>query len=244
MLGKEAVDLLHGAHVIIAGLGAVGGFAMEALARCGIGHFTLIDCDTIKPSNINRQLIADWGTVGEKKTEIAKNRILSINPNANVDTVFTLLNRDSIQTIIPEITAQSVAPCWLVDAIDSLGPKVELIAKATELKLPFISSMGAALRLDPTLVRIGSLSEVTHCRLAAMLRKRLRRQQVNTDHVCCVYSVEPVREIDRDTLLPPEFSEDERSLPGRRRCVMGSLPTITGIFGLYIADRLIKNICQ
>ena len=238
MLGVEAVQQLHTSRVIVAGLGAVGGFALEALARSGVGSFCLIDCDTIKPSNINRQILALWPTVDLPKTEVARQRILAINPNAQIDIHNVLLNAS---TIGPLLDSQPHTD-FLVDAIDSLGPKVELIASTLQRNIPIISSMGAALRTDPSAIRVGPLTEVTHCPLSAMVRKRLRRRGVSTDDVPCVYSPEPVRELHGQHILPPECSEDDRSLPGRRRSTLGSLPTITGIFGLILAHEVIRRL--
>ncbi len=238
MLGVQAVERLHASRVVIAGLGAVGGFALEALARSGVGSFCLIDCDTIKPSNINRQILALWPTVDLAKTEVARQRILAINPSAQVETHNILLNASTIGPLLDDQPRTD----FLVDAIDSLGPKVELIASALHRGIPMISSMGAALRTDPTAIRVGLLTSVTHCPLSAMVRKRLRRRGVSTDDVPCVYSPEPVGQRQSEHILPPEYSEDDRTLPGRRRSTLGSLPTITGIFGLLLAHEVIHRL--
>ncbi len=246
MIGREKVEKLHRSFVVIAGLGAVGGFALEALARAGVGRFRLIDCDRVTPSNINRQVLATWETVERKKTEVARERVMAIHPACRVETMDLLINAGSI----PEIFRfEEGRPDLLIDAIDSLGPKVELLAAALAEKIPVFSSMGAALRTDPSQIRVGPLTEVTHCRLSAMLRKRIRRKGVNTDDIRCVYSTEPVREerkrggkegTGESGILPPEFSEDDRRLHGRRRSTLGSLPTLTGIFGLLIAHEAIR----
>lgn len=238
MLGVEAVERLHACHVVIAGLGAVGGFALEALARSGIGSFCLVDCDTVKPSNINRQILALWPEVDRSKTEVARERVLAINPNAQVETCNMLLNASTIEPLLD----RNVNADYLVDAIDSLGPKVELIASSLNRGIPLISSMGAALRSDPSIIRVGSLAEVTHCPLSAMVRKRLRRRGILPEKVQCVYSPESVRELQAEHILPPDYSEDDRTLPGRRRSTLGSLPTITGIFGLILAHEVIGRL--
>lgn len=268
MIGQDSLAMLQRSRVIVAGLGAVGSFALDALARSGIGSFTLFDCDTIKPSNINRQLFAIWETVGQKKTEVAKAYIKAINPNAQVETFHELLNAASITRYFGRMTplndtdatlstnlstsddngrCHSDSPLssfngkesiFLVDAIDSLGPKVELLAAAIRCNIPFISSMGAARRTDPTLIRVGRLTDVTHCPLSALIRKRLRRRGINTDEIRCVYSPEEIRNDCYANPLSPECSEDDRTLPGRQRGTMGSLPTITGIFGLLIAHEV------
>lgn len=244
MLGPERLARLRSAYVVVAGLGAVGGYALEALARAGVGRFRLIDCDTIKPSNINRQLLADHETVGRKKTEAARERIARINPECRIEPLDLLINADSISAVL---TFPDSPPDLLIDAIDSLAPKVELIAAATERNIPLISSMGAALRTDLTRVRFGRLTDATHCPLSAMLRKRLRRRGVDTDAVPAVWSDEPVRRMTRTgelsgALLPPEESEDEKPEHGRRRSTLGSLPTVTGVFGLVIAHEAIRRL--
>ncbi len=240
LLGVEAVERLHRSFVMICGVGAVGGYALEALARAGVGRFRLVDCDRITESNINRQLLATHASVGMRKVEAARRRVLEISPRARVEAVDRLLNAESI----PELLApEGDAPDLLIDAIDSLAPKVELLAAALEAKIPVLSSMGAALRTDPTLVRFGRLTDVTHCRLSMMLRKRIRRKGVNTDLIPCVYSTEPIREtLPSRGILPPEVSEDDRRLHGRRRSTLGSLPTITGIFGLTLANQAIMRL--
>lgn len=240
MLGVEKTDRLHRSFVMIAGIGAVGGYVLEALARAGVGHFLLIDCDSVSLSNINRQILAVHDTVGERKVEAAQRRVLSIYPDCRVETLDVLINAESM----PEVLRFSDGkPDLAIDAIDSLAPKVELLAALLEMKIPVLSSMGAALRTDPFSIQFGPLTNVTHCRLSMMLRKRIRRKGVNTDDIPCVYSTEPVREQGREsTILPPEFSEDDKRLHGRRRSTLGSLPTITGIFGLILANEAIKRL--
>ncbi len=240
MLGTAAVDKLHGSRIFAAGLGAVGSFALEALARAGVGSFILADCDTIKPSNINRQLFAVWPTVGHKKTEAARDRLYSINPKIKIEMIEELLNAENISGILDKTLSEG--KFFLIDAIDSLGPKVDLLARSVERKIPLLSSMGAALRTDPDLIRYGRLTEVTHCRLSALLRKRLRRQGINTDDIFCVYSSEQMREEEDKRILPSDYSEDDTQLPGRRRNVLGSMPTLTGMFGLRLAHETILRL--
>ncbi|MGI5831571.1 MAG: tRNA threonylcarbamoyladenosine dehydratase [Thermoguttaceae bacterium] len=240
LLGEKAVERLHRSFVMIAGIGAVGGYALEALARAGVGRFFLVDCDRITRSNIGRQLLATHATVGERKTEAARRRVLDIWPAAQVDVADRLINAESI----PELLRFDVRkPDLLIDAIDSLAPKVELLAAALAVKIPVLSSMGAALRTDPSQIRFGRLTDVTHCRLSMMLRKRIRRKGVNTDDIPCVYSTEPVREhLGSGAILSPDVSEDDPRLHGRRRSTLGSLPTVTGIFGLMLANAAIMRL--
>ena len=246
LLGGEAVVRLHRRGVIIAGIGAVGSFALEALARAGIGRLRLIDCDQIKPSNINRQLIADWTTVGMTKTEAAQRRVKSIWPECRIERVDTVING---RTAADVLTDDRGDYDLLIDAIDSLSSKVELLAAAAARGLPRLSSMGAALKTDFALVHFGPLTEVTHCPLSAMLRKRLRRRGVDTDEIDCVWSCEPTRQQTRrgplaGAILPPEESEDEKPEHGRRRSSLGSLPTLPGVFGLRLAHEAITRLSR
>lgn len=246
LLGAERSKRLRRRGVIVAGLGAVGSFALEALARAGIGRFRLIDCDVIKPSNINRQLIADWETVGCRKTDKAAERVRRIDPACEIEKLNVVINAESISGVFENTHRRYDL---LIDAIDSLSSKVELLAGGVERGIPLLASMGAALRTDLTLVRFGPLTEVTHCRLSAMLRKRLRRRGVNTDAINCVWSSEPIRTKQlagelAGARLAPEESEDEKPEHGRRRATLGSLPTVPGVFGLWLAHEAILRLSE
>ncbi|MCQ2965554.1 MAG: tRNA threonylcarbamoyladenosine dehydratase [Alphaproteobacteria bacterium] len=232
LLGDERLEKLQNNFVIIAGLGAVGSYTTEALARCGIKKMRLIDHDTVSLSNINRQLYALHSTLGCPKAEIAKQRVLDINPNCEVEIIQGFINKDTVSEYM------SGSPNFVVDAIDSLNPKAELIAFLRENNVPFISAMGAALRTDPRFIQTGTMNQVNHCRLAFMLRKRLRKRNVPLDFPC-VFSTQPLDNI--PTPVYPEHSELTPGL-GRERTVMGSLPTITGIFGLLLANFVIQNL--
>lgn len=231
MIGEDGLARLQNAFVIVAGLGAVGSFAVEALARAGVGKIRLIDNDEINPSNINRQLFALHSTVGEPKCLVAEKRVKDINPNCIIQPVNAFINEESAPDLMNE------NPDFVIDAIDSLNPKVELVSYLRNNEIPFISSMGAALRTDPSLIRIGKMKEANHCRLAAMMRKRLRRRGTPLDFKC-VYSEES-----REHLPAPVYPEiSELHGKGRERTVMGSLPTITGIFGLILANCVILEL--
>lgn len=240
LLGRERAERIRSSYVLLAGLGAVGGFALEALCRAGVGRFRLADCDVITPSNINRQILADHRTVGRKKTDVAVERLRLISPECRVETFDRLINAESM----PELFTFDGRPCDLmIDAIDSLAPKVELLLTAQERKIPILSSMGAALRTDAERIHFGPLTDVTNCRLSAFVRKRLRRRGGSTDSVLCVWSDEPMPEnLHRPDgpMLPPESSEDDVRLHGRRRSTLGSLPTVTGLFGLRLAHEALR----
>ncbi len=250
ILGDDALTRIQDSRVMVVGLGAVGSYVVEALARAGIGSFRLVDFDKVQLSNINRQLFATHETLGRPKAELAQERILAINPSAQVETRRILVNRETVGTLFED--DWSAPADYVVDAIDTLGPKVALIAETLRRGVPLLSSMGAALRFDADLVRFGKLTNVSNCPLAAQLRKRLRRVGVNTDDVECVYSPEPIRDalrggderIERVAQPEPLRSPDERSPQGRPRNTLGSLPTVVGLFGLRIAHEVILRLAQ
>jgi tRNA A37 threonylcarbamoyladenosine dehydratase len=229
LVGEEGMARLGSARVLVVGLGAVGGYATEALARSGVGHLRLVDSDRVTLSNCNRQLYALTSTVGQPKAALAKARVLDINPSCDVDARECFACAETYAALFEDRDV-------VVDAIDSLGPKVGLISAAIAAKLPIFSSMGAARRRDPTKIAVADISKTTFCPLARSVRLRLHRQGIKKG-VTCVYSTEPAPE---DSFVPPE-AED---IPdrGRARVVMGSLPTITGIFGLTLANAVIDFI--
>lgn len=230
LLGKEALDRLSQARVAVFGLGAVGSYAVEALARAGIGHLRLVDCDCIRPSNINRQLYALESTLGKPKSEVARQRVLDINPKCDVEAIREFVGKDTVQKLLAKPLDA------VVDAIDSVSPKVDLIAAAVQAGLPVISSMGAATRTDPFLIRLGDISETNVCPLARYVRKRLRHRGVNSA-VRCIFSREDANNKSSSTAV-----EEETYIRGRARTPIGSLSFITGIFGLIAAGEVIKII--
>ncbi len=236
LLGLEKFARLQRASVTLVGVGAVGGFALEGLARAGVGHLRLVDFDTIEPSNINRQLVALTTTLGEKKVVEAKKRVLAINPDCQVEILDLFACKETLDQIL------TPKPDLLIDAIDSLNPKVELLWTAVQQRIPIISSMGAALRTDPSRIRCGDISQTSGCPLAKHVRKRLRKRQVERG-ITCIYSTEVVPSSDSE----PEEALSETAAPpcrGRQRHTLGSLPTITGMFGLYIANQAILKLTQ
>lgn len=232
MLGDNGVNRLKNSFVTVVGLGAVGSYAVEGLARAGVGRVRLVDFDVIRASNINRQLYALGSTIGKHKSVMAAARVLDINPHCRVEALNLFASPETFDAILEG------APDMVIDAIDSLGPKAGLIAQIVKRRLPLISSMGAALRTDPAAIRVGPLGEVRGCPLAAALRNLLRKNGTPLD-LTCVYSLEPVGELRKARQLDPETQFYER---GRRRAALGSLPTITGIFGLVIANAVIKTL--
>ena len=230
LVGERCFTQLQSAHVAVVGLGAVGGYAVEGLARAGIGKLTLVDFDEIQVSNINRQIYALESTLGKPKAVVARDRVLDINPKCAVSSLNLFADEQTISQIIEE------KPDILIDAIDSLNPKIQVLKVSYAAGITTLSSMGAALRTDPSMIRIDDISRTRHCPLARHVRKRLRKFDIEQG-ITCVYSTEQVRfEYEqpepRDSLLP-------HADRGRERCTLGSLPTLTALFGLTLANKAI-----
>ncbi|AQT70303.1 Molybdopterin-synthase adenylyltransferase [Anaerohalosphaera lusitana] len=233
LVGPEGVKRLSSAHVAVIGLGAVGSYAVEALTRAGVGNLTLVDFDQITHSNMNRQLYALESTLGQPKSEIARRRVLDINPDCNVRALHTFIHHDTVRSVLEP------RPDIVIDAIDSLNPKVELLTALHELAIPTVTSMGAALRTDPSAIRVAKLKKSYNCPLARLVRKRLRRRNIPLDFTC-VYSTETTDNLPDHAIGSDRADEHDHSFRGRQRSTLGSLPTITGIFGLTAANTAIK----
>jgi tRNA A37 threonylcarbamoyladenosine dehydratase len=231
MIGEEGLSRLKGSFVAVVGLGAVGSYVVEGLARSGVGRLRLVDFDEVRASNINRQLYALGSTIGRRKADLAAERALDINPRCRAEAMKMFAAPETFAEIL------SGPPDLVVDAIDALGPKVGLISETLKAGIPLISSMGAALRTDLSCVRVGPFSKASGCPLAARVRRLLRRHGHPGDFACA-YSTEPLGKLRTGARLMepgPDFYER-----GRRRAALGSLPTLTGIFGLAIANEAIK----
>jgi len=220
---------LQAARIAVCGLGAVGSYAVEALARIGVGYLRLVDFDEVRESNLNRQLYALESTIGQKKAKLAGARVLDINSDCEAEILDMFVDRENLPTVLAQ-------PLDLViDSMDSLGPKVDLITAAVEAGLPIISSMGAATRTDPFAIRAGDLFETSGCPLARLVRKRLRRRGIKKG-VLCVYSAEEST-VQKVTRPEPKEQSFER---GRPRAPLGSLSYATGMFGLIAASEAVK----
>ncbi len=232
LIGNTALETLTRSRVAVFGLGAVGSFATEALARSGIGSLTLVDFDRVDESNINRQLFALHSTVGWEKALVAKERVLDINPNCQVTIHSSFVNADSLTDLLtPDLD-------MVVDAIDGLNSKVNLIKGAKDMGLPVVSSMGAGGRTDTGMIRTGDLFDTEVCPLARMVRQRLRRRGL--DHgVPCVYSIEKA-------LNKQPFKEEDADDPlkghGRPRAPIGTIAWVPGCFGLTLASLAVDGL--
>ena len=233
LLGESALQKLAAARVYVFGLGAVGTYVVEGLARSGVGMMRLVDFDSFTPSNLNRQLYALRSTMGRAKAEVAAERLRDINPAMEVDVRQTFAHADTL----PELLADD--PDIIIDAIDSVNPKVEILAAAAGRNIATFSSMGAATRIDAGCIHFAPLFEATVCPLARVMRKRLRKREVNGDNLFCVYSNEESR---ADAVREPESGtndEQNKCNRGRPRRVLGSLATVTGLFGLRLAHEAV-----
>lgn len=228
LFGREAMEKLAAARVAVFGVGGVGGYAVEALARSGVGALDLIDSDTISLTNINRQLLATHDSIGKSKVEVARQRVLSINPACTVTThqVFYL----------PETEAQFdfTRYDYIIDAIDTVSGKLALIANAQKAGTPIICSMGAGNKLDPTAFRVADIYETSADALARVIRKECRKRGIA--HLKVVYSQEEARR---------PLAEAQPSLcpPGTtRKDVPGSTAFVPSVAGLILAGEVIKDI--
>ena len=228
LVGEDAMRRIAEARVILFGVGGVGSWVAECLVRTGVSHITLVDSDRVAMTNINRQMPATSVTVGEIKTEAARRRLLDINPEADVRTVTLFYDADTAHEI--DLSQYD----YIVDAIDSLKDKALLILNATRSGRKLFSSMGAALKMDPTKIRVGEFWSVKGCPLARALRQRFKKSGVYPARkFTCVYS---------DELLDNKGTTAETCDYKAR--INGSLCHITAIFGMTLAGEIIKDICN
>ena len=229
LLGAETMEKLQNAHVAIFGVGGVGGYVAEALARSGVGKFDLIDNDTVALSNINRQIIATHSSVGKYKVDVMKERILDINPNAEVMVhKCFFLPENSGEFDFSKYT-------YIVDAIDTVTAKLELIVRADEVGVPIISSMGTGNKLDPTRLEVSDIYKTEVCPLARVMRTELKKRGIKKLKV--VYSKEqPIKRAKNNK----EQITSENT--GRIKDVPGSVAFVPSVAGLIIAGQVIKDI--
>ena len=226
MFGDRAMERLYGASVAVFGLGGVGGHATEALARAGIGRLDLYDSDVVALSNLNRQLVATLDSLGRYKTDVMRERILSINPQAQVEVYHCFY--------LPENADQYDLSRYdyVVDAIDTVAAKVELIVRCGQAGIPVISCMGAGNKLDPTRFEVADIYETSVCPLARVMRRELKKRGIDGCKV--VYSREEAR-----SPLPGLLSEEES---GGRRSVPGSVSFVPSVAGLIVAGEVIRDL--
>ena len=227
LLGEGAMRRLYDARVAVFGIGGVGGYTVEALARCGIGQLDLIDSDTISVSNINRQILATHSTVGRLKVDVAKERVLDINPGCVVRTYPCFYLPDTADQF--DFTQYD----YVVDAIDTVTGKLRLVERAVAAGTPIICSMGTGNKLDPAAFQVADISKTSVCPLARIMRKELKKRGIN--HLKVVYSQEDA--------LTPVGAEEEMKLLGKRQ-IPGSTAFVPGAAGLILAGEVIKDLIR
>ena len=251
LLGEDAVDYLNRCRVAVFGVGGVGGFAVEALARSGIGTIDIIDNDKVCFSNINRQIIATHKTIGMDKVDVMKERILEINPNANVHVYKCFF--------LPETREQFdfTQYDYVVDAVDTVTAKIELVMACEEAGVPIISSMGAGNKLDPTMFEVADIYKTSVCPLAKVMRRELKKRGVKKLKV--VYSKEEAL-TPRELTTFAEESEEQKEIEEqgtdekkesiqfddsrntKKRATPGSIAFVPSVAGLIIAGEVIKDL--
>jgi tRNA A37 threonylcarbamoyladenosine dehydratase len=245
LLGLRAMERLAGAHVVVLGLGGVGSFAAEALARAGVGHLTLVDGERIEETNVNRQLHALDGDVGRSKADAMADRLRRVAPQARIDPVCEFYGEENAERLVPEGTS------FVVDAMDTVVAKLHVVARCLDAKIPIVTALGAARRIDPRAIQVSDLCESHTDQLAKDVRKYLRRRYGISAReptgVLAVWSSEEPR----PTLSLPG---DEDGIPGARKRAagedggrrepkcFGSLAAVTGVFGLAAAGAVIQRI--
>lgn len=239
LIGKEGIEKLNKSKVAVFGIGGVGSYVVEGLVRAGVQNFILVDDDKVCLTNLNRQIIATRSTIGKAKVEVAKERILDINPKANVEIYQEFFMPDS-----KEILDDSVD--YIVDSIDTVTAKIELVMRANKLNIPIISSMGTGNKLDPTRLEVSDIYKTSVCPLAKVMRKELKQRGIKKLKV--VYSKEdPIKPQETEEIscknhcvCPPET---------KRKCtaknqVPGSISFVPSVAGLIIAGEVIKDLIK
>ena len=237
LIGDEPLNKLNAAKVAVFGVGGVGGFCVEALARAGIGTLHLYDDDTVSESNLNRQLIALHSTIGKPKVEVMAARVLDINPNCQVKAIpmfYLPENADSVDLSQYD---------YVIDAIDTVAAKLELVKRCHELNVPIISAMGSGNKLDPSAFVVTDISKTQGCPLARVMRKELRKRGIN--HLKVVYSEEePLTPMTPPEEESPADVNGTRPPSTARRATPGSIAFVPGAAGLVLAGAVIRDIGQ
>ncbi|MBR2428794.1 MAG: tRNA threonylcarbamoyladenosine dehydratase [Alistipes sp.] len=225
LLGDEKLQILNRAHVLVVGVGGVGAYAAEMIVRAGVGSITIADADKVSASNINRQLVALHSTIGREKCDILAERLRDINPELNITIVNRFIKDDETDALL-----DSAKFDYVVDAIDTLSPKLALIKGALDRGIPLVSSMGAGVKTDPTLMEIKDIAKTHHCPLAHMLRKRLHKIGIKRGF-WAVFSPEPIRE--GAMILCEEQNKKSN---------VGTISYIPALFGIGCASVVVRDL--
>lgn len=226
LLGEDKMQRLRKAHVLVVGLGGVGAYAAEMICRAGVGEMTIIDADTVQPSNINRQLPATHATIGRAKAEVLAERFRDINPEVKLHVKVEYLKDD----MIPDLLDSSHFD-FIVDAIDTVAPKCYLIYHALQRRLPIVSSMGAGAKKDITQVRFADLWETYHCGLSKAVRKRLQKLGMKR-HLPVVFSTE---QADANAVILIDNEQNKKS-------TAGTISYMPAVFGCYLAEYVLRKL--
>lgn len=235
LVGQKGLAQLQAARVAIFGMGGVGSYAVEALARSGVGYLRLIDFDQVSPTNFNRQLYALHSTVGMPKVVVARARLYDINPDIVIDAREKFFHHETADELL-------AAPIdFVIDAIDSLGPKCELLVQCVTRGIPVISAMGSAARTDPSAIQVATIWDTDGCPLARKVRHTLRRRGISAA-IPVVFSTEPPGE----TFAPEQLGDQSESyyVRGRQRRVLPSMGMLPGIIGLVAANFVVTRLLE
>lgn len=242
LLGTEQAARLAAAHVLVVGVGGVGAYAAELICRAGVGEMTLVDADTVQPSNINRQLPATHDTVGHLKVEVMAERMRAINPLLRLHLHPQYLTEADVPTLLDEMQEGSATP-FIVDAIDTIAPKCALIAEAVRRGIPIVCSMGAGAKSDITKVQFAPLADTFHCGLSKAVRTRLRQMGKESGQaafaarlmrVPVVFSIE---QADRNAIITVQGEQNKKS-------TTGTISYMPAVFGCYLAEHAIRHLTQ
>lgn len=234
LLGAETLQLMRQQRVLLVGVGGVGSWCAEALIRTGILHLTIVDSDCVCASNVNRQLMATTLTIGQPKVEVLRERLLQINPDADITALQQIYSPETVDDFhLDEYD-------YIIDCIDSLRDKIDLLVQASrQPRATVFSSMGAALKLDPTRIQVAEFWKVKGCPLGSAMRSRMRRSKLYLKKkVTCVFSEELLTNRGADTVA------DNDPNPFHKAQTNGSLVHITGIYGFTLAGLVIQHICK
>lgn len=226
LLGEEKMERLQQAHVLVVGLGGVGAYAAEMICRAGVGRMTIVDADTVQPTNINRQLPALHSTMGREKAEVLAARFKDINPDIQLTVLPVFLKDDNIPELLDAARYD-----FIVDAIDTLAPKCYLIAEALKRHIKIVSSMGAGAKSDITQIRFADIWDTYHCGLSKAVRKRLQKLRIKRK-LPVVFSTE---QADPKAVL---LTEDEQN----KKSTCGTVSYMPAVFGCYLAEYVIKRL--
>ena len=229
LLGGSILQRLKSAHVLVVGLGGVGAYAAENICRAGIGEMTIVDADIVENSNRNRQLLALTTTLGQPKSEIMAQRLRQINPEVKLHTVQEFIRDERTIELLQQADYD-----YVVDAIDSLSPKVFLIYHALQQNLRLVSAMGAGGKMDPTTIKVADIKDTYQCKLAQNVRKRLHRMGIRSGFKA-VFSTEPIREGSIAISAEPSIN---------KLSTVGTISYMPAVFGCVAASVVIRDLCE